>query len=267
MPYEIINPDSKIPMVLSVPHCGIAIPPDLKSSYVAEKIDFIDDTDWYVDRLYDFATEMGVTMIRAKYSRWVIDLNRNAKDQPLYDDGRVITALTPVSDFNGEPIYETNQPDTAEIQRRVATYYQPYYDKINELLEERRAKHDHVLFFDAHSIRQYVPGIRSQPFPDLILGDVDETSADGSLIKTAEKLLAGSSYSFQHNDPFKGGNLTRHFGKPQKGIHALQLEMSKTLYMNDVQTLYHEERAEKIRTLLKSLFEQLLEGLQKLNNQ
>lgn len=267
MSYEVINPSSEIPFVLSVPHCGIAIPSNIRSSYVPEKIGFIDDTDWYVDRLYDFACEMGITMIKAKYSRWVIDLNRNAHDKPLYDDGRVITALTPVSDFNGESIYEHSEPDSAEIQRRIDSYYQPYYDKIGELLEERRSKYDHVLFFDAHSIRQYVPGIRDQAFPDLILGDVDGASADERLIEAAEKILTNSTYSFQHNDPFKGGNLTRSFGRPQNGIHALQLEMSKILYMDDREVLYNDDRATKVRGLLRSLFEQLLEGLQKLNHQ
>lgn len=265
MPYEIINPSSQLPIVLSVPHCGIAIPPDIKSAYVTEKIDFIDDTDWYVDRLYDFACDMGITMIKAKYSRWLIDLNRNAHDKPLYDDGRVITALTPVSDFNGQPIYTHSGPDASEIQRRIATYYQPYYDKIEALLEERRARFDHVLFFDAHSIRQYVPGIRKQSFPDLILGDVDRTSAADSLIEAAEKVLSNSPYSFQHNDPFKGGNLTRHFGIPQNGIHALQLEMSKILYMDDTETSYAVDRATKIREILKTLFEQLLKELNSLN--
>ena len=105
MPYEIINPNPKLPILVSVPHCGIAIPPDIKSSYQSKKIEFIDDTDWYVDKLYDFACALGITMIKAKYSRWVIDLNRNAESKPLYDDGRVITALTPTSDFNNNSIY------------------------------------------------------------------------------------------------------------------------------------------------------------------
>lgn len=266
MPFEVINADSKLPMILSVPHCGTRIPDELKSAYLPEKINFIDDTDWYVDRLYDFAQEMGITMITATYSRWVIDLNRNAQDVPLYDDGRVITALTPVSDFNGEPIYKGEGPDASEIQRRVTRYYQPYYQKIEELLSDKRGLAKHVLFYDAHSIRQFVPGIRSEKFPDLILGDADQTSADDRLITVADAILKGSNYSYQHNEPFKGGNLTRTFGRPDNGIHALQLEMSKTLYMDDSETHYHEARADLIRAVLRHLFDNLLDSLAQLNS-
>ncbi len=267
MPYEIINPSTEIPIVVSVPHCGIAIPPDLKSSYISEKIEFIDDTDWYVDKLYDFTDFMGITLIKAKYSRWVLDLNRNSESIPLYDDGRVLTALTPTTDFNDQPIYKNGGPDASEIKRRINTYYNPYYDNIAKLISNKRAHFDHVLFFDAHSIRKHVPGIRQEPFPDLILGDKDGKSAHKLLIETAEKTLGNSDYSFQHNDPFKGGNLTRHFGDPANGIHSLQLEMSKILYMYDTETLYCEERANKVKALLKKLFRNLLETLDKLNNQ
>ena len=267
MPYELINPISDSPIIVSVPHSGIKIPHELKSSYVSGQIQFIDDTDWFVDRLYDFVQDMGITIIHAKYSRWVIDLNRNVQSKPLYDDGRIITDLTPTTDFNGQSIYKNKEPSDAEIQKRISSYYTPYYDNITTLIKNKKSTFDHVLFFDAHSIRKHVPGIRKEPFPDLILGDVDETSADKGLIETAVKTLGSSSYSFQHNDPFKGGNLTRHFANPKKGIHALQLEMSKILYMYDTETLFHEERAEKVRTLLRSLFQNLSESLNQLNNQ
>ena len=119
MPYEVLNHNPNSPVLLSVPHCGIAIPPDIRGLYLPEKIQFIDDTDWYVDKLYDFVNGLGITMIKAKYSRWVIDLNRNAESKPLYDDGRVITALTPTSDFNGISFYKEDGPDSNEIRRRI----------------------------------------------------------------------------------------------------------------------------------------------------
>lgn len=267
MPFEVDYPSSDIPILISVPHCGVTIPRELKPLFCSKKIEFIDDTDWYVDKLYDCVGSMDITMIRAKYSRWVIDLNRNVESKPLYNDGRVITALTPTSDFNNDPIYVGKHPDYTQIQQRIKKYYQPYYTKIEELLKDKRTKFDHVLFFDAHSIRQHVPGIRQEPFPNLILGDVDGSSAHSSLIKIAKKILSSSPYSFRHNDPFKGGNLTRYFGKPHQGIHALQLEMSKVLYMYDTETLYHEARATSIRSLLRDLFDQVIIALQKLNNQ
>lgn len=265
MIYDIIDPDPSSPILVSVPHCGTHIPDNIKHNYRPERIEFIDDTDWYVDRLYGFVESLGITMIKANISRWVIDLNRNAESKPLYNDGRVITALTPVSDFNGEPIYKNEGPNSEEVKRRIATYFDPYYQKITEILTEKRKHYSHVLFFDSHSIRRLVPGIRPEPFPDLILGDADQTSAHGELIKAAETVLGSSGYSFQHNDPFKGGNLTRHFGKPEMGVHALQLEMSKVLYMNDLETDYDKRRAAKVQSVLLPLFEKLLETLNSLN--
>jgi N-formylglutamate amidohydrolase len=266
MVYDIIDPNPNSPILVSVPHCGTHIPKDIEDNYLPERITNIDDTDWYVDRLYGFVEGLGITMIKANISRWVIDLNRNPESKPLYDDGRVITALTPVTDFNGQPIYANNGPDNHEVKRRIETYFNPYYTKISNLLAEKRKHHAHVLFFDAHSIRRLVPGIRQEPFPDLILGDADQTSANAELIKTAESVLGNSRFTFQHNDPFKGGNLTRHFGKPSSGVHALQLEMSKVLYMDDSETVYDKKRAANVQAVLRPLFEQLLETLNTLNS-
>jgi len=266
MPFEIIpSSQPQVPILVSVPHCGTKIPDDIRDRYAPEMIKQIDDTDFYVDRLYDFVGEMGIGMIRAKYSRWVIDLNRSADSQPLYSDGRVITALCPTTDFNGKNIYQESGPDTHEVDRRIDAYYQPYYQQIRQELSELQIKFDHVLFFDAHSIRQYVPGIRKEKFPDLILGDVDGQAAHPQLIETTAHVLANTDYRFQHNHPFKGGNLTRTFGRPKNNIHAIQLEMSKLVYMDDKETAYHEDRANKIRTVLENMFTALLSTLDQLN--
>lgn len=266
MPFEIIDPKKLIvPIIVSVPHCGTQIPENIRDEYDAEMISSIDDTDFFVDQLYDFVGELGIKMIRAKYSRWVIDLNRNAESQPLYDDGRVITALCPTTDFNDKSIYKSEGPDQKEVDRRIEIYYKPYYKQIEAELTDLQKKFKHVLFFDAHSIRQFVPGIRDDKFPDLILGDVDEKSADASLINVATQNLSTSDFSFQHNQPFKGGNLTRTFGKPHMNIHALQLEMSKLVYMDDKEINYHPKRAEKIRSVLLKTFQQLIASLNKLN--
>ena len=268
MIYNIIKPISpKVPILISVPHCGINIPESCKNRYTPEALAGLDDTDWFVDKLYDFATEMGITMVSAKYHRWLIDLNRNSESSPLYTDGRIITGLTPTSDFNGNSIYNTNQePNQAEIDERLSQYYHPYYDGITKEINELQKTFNHVLFFDAHSIRQYVPGVHAERFPDLVLGDVDETSANQKIIKVAEDILFNSGYTFSHNTPFKGGNLTRNFGKPSANIHALQLEMSKLVYMNDAEIAYDKPRADEVRVILKQLFEGLISCLNKMNS-
>lgn len=265
-PYNIIEPTGqRIPILISSPHSGTAFPDELKSHYREEQIAAPDDTDWFVDKLYDFAPSMGITMITAHYSRWVIDLNRDPESNPLYDDGRIITDLCPTIDFHGNPIYHDDDlPHRKEIDRRLETYYWPYYRKIQELLDDLKKEFGHVLFWDSHSIRQYVPTIRKEVFPDLILGDNDEKSADPKLFNATLDVLKSTRLKVKHNTPFKGGHLTRYFGKPEEKQHALQLEMTKINYMDNTETHYDEERANIIRKILVNNFEALTETLKDL---
>lgn len=264
--YFIIEPTAaKVPMILSSPHSGIEFPDELKPHFRAELAAQPDDTDWFVHDLYDFVTDLGVTMIHAKYSRWVIDLNRTPESQPLYTDGRIITELVPKTDFNGNSLYVDERfiPDDAEIERRKEKYYRPYYQKIQSLLEERIAEFGQVSLWDAHSIRRFVPTIQDEPFHDLILGDNDETSANKEFIEIALKGLRQGKFGVNHNSPFKGGYITRFFGKPEKNIHALQLEMAKTNYMNDDELTFNESRANEVRSVLRPVFENLIAQLKK----
>ena len=262
MPFTVTNPQGKrVPIVVSVPHCGTLIPDDIRDTYVDKQLQCIDDTDWFVDKLYDFTPQMGITMICAKYSRWLIDLNRDHQGTALYNDGRIITELTPTKNFLGESLYRNQAPSHEEITRRLHEYYWPYHNKIRQLLDDLQSEFSEVLFFDAHSIRRMVPTIRQQPFPDLILGNQDGKTAKSALINTALRVLKDSKYAVQHNDPFKGGALTRSFGNPSAGIHALQLEMTKINYMDDSELHYHHERATKMRELLQKMFTALLEEI------
>lgn len=266
MSFKVINPtQNKVPILVSVPHAGITIPEELKAKYKPAMISAIDDTDYYVDRLYEFVSSLGITMVVADISRWVIDLNRSAENAPLYNDGRVITSLCPTTNFNDDHIYIDQGPSEAEVNQRKSVYYYPYYDQIRLELTKLQREFKHVLFFDAHSIRQHVPGIRKEKFPDLILGDVDGTSADTKIISTAIDALSKAKLSLDHNHPFKGGNLTRTFGHPEKNIHGLQLEMAKNVYMNDLETSYHEARANHIQITLTILFENLIDTLNIMN--
>lgn len=262
--FKIIDPTvPQVPIIISIPHAGTFIPEDLKAKMNPELSEKPDDTDWFIDRLYSFAVELGITMIVANYSRWVVDLNRNPEKQPLYNDGRVITDVVPMTDFNGNQIYKDNYvPDSDEIARRVALYHTPYHEKLTELLQQRKAEFGKVLLFDAHSIRKSVPGIRSEDFPELILGDNDESSASLALISTTiDALQHNKGYEFSHNHPFKGGYITRSFGKPEENIHALQLEMCKTNYMDSSEKIYDEANAKSIQVVLKQTFTNLVEKM------
>ena len=265
-PFFLIEPSSeKVPVILSVPHSGVEFPDEIKTHYKNEVVAQPDDTDWYVHDLYNFAPALGITVIHAKYSRLVIDLNRDAASKPLYTDGRIITELVPKTDFLGNDIYADKKfvPDDQEIERRLENYYRPYYRKIENLLEARLNEFGACLLWDAHSIRRFVPTIRAEPFPDLILGNNDEKSAGKDIIEIALANLKAGKYGVNHNSPFKGGNITRSFGKPEKNLHALQLEMAKTNYMDDDELTFSEARAEEMRKVLRPVFENLIEHLLK----
>ncbi|MGE3800464.1 MAG: N-formylglutamate amidohydrolase [Candidatus Kapaibacterium sp.] len=255
-----------VPFILSVPHCGTEFPEEIREDYVESMAAQPDDTDWFVHDLYNFASDLGITVIHARYSRWVIDLNRDPESRPLYNDGRIITGLTPSTDFLGQEIYVSDDrvPDEEEVARRLDRYYWPYHNRIATLLQERVEQFGKVILWDAHSIRHFVPTIREEQFPDMILGDNDGVTAAPSLIEIALENLRSGSFGVNHNSPFKGGSITRSFGKPEENIHALQLEMNKILYMDDTELLFDEERANVIRPILKQTFVELLKAIENL---
>ena len=264
--FELIRPSSsQEPILLSVPHCGTDFPSELRGEFSPELIARPDDTDWFVHKLYDFAPSMGITLLHATYSRWVVDLNRDPNDRPLYSDGRLITAVCPTTTFLGQPLYRDGRQsiDKNEISRRLEAYFVPYHKQIESEINILKKKFGKVLLWDCHSIRQVVRSIQPNKFPDLILGDADETSASNVLISAALDVLGQGSHSLQHNHPFKGGYITRHFGKPAMGVHALQLEMTKVNYMDDAETSYDPTRAGRMAELLKNVFSRLLSVLRK----
>ena len=260
-PFVIHQPSAaKVPIIVSVPHCGTLFPEEIKEEFDAGLAARPDDTDWFVDKLYDFAPSMGIEMITGVYSRWVIDLNRDPESKPLYTDGRIITGLCPVTSFKGEEIYVDRRKEVApeEVTRRFDNYYTPYHKAIKDSLARIVAEHGKVLLWDCHSIRQYVPTIHPKKFPDLILGDNDGCSAEPFLTEMASKSLHTSGFSFENNYLFKGGYITRQYGQPEQQQHALQLEMTKVNYMDDSEINYDSKKAEVMRDHLKRMFEKLI---------
>jgi N-formylglutamate deformylase len=258
----------RIPILLSIPHCGTAFPNEIKDDYFTELIQTPDDTDWFVDQLYSFAPSLGITVISAVWSRWVIDLNRHPESKPLYSDGRIITGLCPTTTFLGQALYcdGRKEVNAEEVRRRSELYFEPYHEKLKELLSELQGLFGQVLLWDCHSIRQIVPTIQKDKFPDLILGSADGQSADRKLIENAVHNLSSDRYSLQHNHPFKGGYTTRHYGNPTRGCHALQLEMTKINYMDDAETNYHPGRAEKMAKLLNNTLSDLAKTVSSLKD-
>lgn len=248
----------RLPILVSAPHVGTEFPPEIRGKLKPEIAERPVDTDWFVHDLYEFAPELGITLIHARYSRMVVDLNRPADSKPLYNDGRRETGVVPVTTFEGDAIYAEKADESAaaspeERARRLALYHKPYHDELARLLRELRAEAPQVLLFDAHSIRPFVTAIRKERFPDLILGDQEGKTAHPALTKSALTTMRTSSYSVAHNDPFKGGYITRNTGKPETGVHALQLEMSQSVYMNEALDSLDQGKLAKIRPLLREV--------------
>ena len=251
--YQYIPPQNNpVPILLSIPHCGTLIPPHLGLQTTV-----CPDTDWFLRELYDFAPSLGIGVLYATYARYVVDLNRSPQSTPLYSDGRIITDAIPLQQFDGTPLY-TTPPTPTEKSDRIKKYFQPYHGQLHARLQQLYKKFGIALLFDAHSIKRFVPTIHPLPFPDLILGSNDHRSARPAIIDHAWKWLNEAPFHTRHNTPFKGGYITRTYGQPDQGIHALQLEMSQDIYMNEEKQTWNSEKARPIADFLRDFLSHLI---------
>jgi N-formylglutamate deformylase len=223
------------PLVISVPHSGTALPPELAARLTPLALQ-LPDTDWYVDRLYEFASGLDATMLVARYSRYVIDLNRPPDDAALYA-GAPRTGLCPALSFAGEPLYRAGadfEVPATELQQRRTRYWQPYHDRLRELIANARARHGYALLLDAHSIPSVVPRLFSGRLPDINVGCNDARSCDAATVALFRaRLAAQEQRSWVIDGRFKGGHITRHYGQPAQQVHAVQIELAQCGYMDE----------------------------------
>ena len=241
-------------LLVSMPHTGTHVPPEIKKRLTPAAL-ALPDTDWHLERLYDFLDELGASVLVATHSRYVIDLNRPPDNANLYP-GKDTTPLVPIDTFHKEPLYRSGEePKESEIAERVERYWKPYHAKLSEALAEVKDQHGYALLWDAHSIFSVVPRFFEGTLTELNLGTADGRACDPGI---GEGLMTKvSGYSAVLNGRFKGGYITRRYGAPAGGVHAVQLELSEATYMEETPPFrFDEERARRLRPQLRALLEE-----------
>ena len=249
------------PLLISMPHAGTALPAEIAQA-LTDEAHQVPDTDWHLPRLYEGAQSLGASVLVATYSRYVVDLNRPPNGESLYP-GQSVTGLCPVDSFADTPLYRDGRTaiEPAEVERRRSAYWQPYHAQLRAELERLLALHGKVVLWDAHSIRSVLPRFFAGKLPDLNLGTADGVSCD---LAWAQQLLQLAQQAPGHtavlNGRFKGGYITRHYGEPARGIHAVQLEMTQCSYMQEALPFdYLPERAARIQPTVQQLLQSALD--------
>ena len=246
------------PLLLAQPHGGTDIPESIfcRLNTLGKTMA---DADWHITRLYADLLD-DVTVVSTPVHRYVIDANRNPSDESLYP-GQNTTGLCPTTSFDGAPIYlPGEEPDEAEISDRQKVFHQPYHDALTNQLERIKQRHGFAILYDCHSIRSQVPYLFDGKLPDFNIGTNSATSCDIQIQATVEKICSDqSSYTSITNGRFKGGWTTRHYGKPESGFHAIQMELAQCNYMlEQAPWTYQQASAKKLRRVLKQILMALI---------
>ena len=255
-PFDVTEGDS--PIILAFPHVGTHVPEDIWEK-LNESGRVLADTDWHVDRLYSDLLP-GSTMVRANFHRYVVDANRGPDDESLYP-GQNTTGLCPIIDFDGQPLYnEGMEPDADEIEDRCLQWHTPYHEALSAQIERVRSIHGTAILFDCHSIRSFIPFLFEGKLPDFNVGTNLGTTCDLRVeSSTVSHTSAADGYTSVLNGRFRGGWTTRHYGRPEEGIHAIQMELAQDTYLTAemVPFDYDEQKAKRLRAHLKAILHDL----------
>jgi N-formylglutamate deformylase len=264
-PHWLIVERREAPLIVSIPHAGtnlIGFEPAFIDPWLTRK-----DADWRLDDLYDFVAPLGATLLRTRLSRSIIDVNRDPSGASLYP-GQATTELVPTTTFDGEPLYPPGRaPDAAEIEERRRLYFDPYHAALTGEIARLRQKHKRVALFDAHSIRSSIPRLFVGELPVFNLGTNSGGSCSPELREKVGAVLKASGQSKVVDGRFKGGWITRDYGRPGEGVEVLQLELACRAYMREPACPspgnwpqpIDEQRATPTRATLRAVLEAMLE--------
>ena len=242
------------PLLVSIPHDGRLLSDDINKLF-KEKFIELPDTDWHMNRLYESFKDTQWNIISANFSRYVVDLNRSSDDTKLYKDYQS-TGLCPIKSFSGEHLYsDDNEISELTIKRRVESYWKPYHDKIKQTLESIKSKYGYAILWDAHSIKSRIPNLFEGELPNLNIGTNSGESCPNSITESIHKVANDSGFSVVINDRFKGGYITRHYGKPAENVFAIQMEIAQRSYMNELTLSYDERLSKKLTPILKLMLD------------
>ena len=241
------------PLIVSMPHVGTFVPRSV-GRQLTDCAVRRPDTDWHLPRLYDFLGTLGATVIQATHSRYVVDLNRPPDGSNLYP-GRDTPRLCPIDTFHSEPLYREDEPGEAEIARRVERTWRPYHRRLAAEIARVKAEHGIAVLWDAHSIVSVAPRLFEGRLADFNLGTADGASCDAGLAQSvAVALSRHAGYTSVLDGRFKGGYITRHYGDPARGVHAIQLEMAEATYMEETPPYaFRADLAQPVRAILREL--------------
>jgi formiminoglutamase len=254
------------PLIVSFPHTGTEIPAGYRNSLVSLPL-ARKDADWWIERLYAFARELGATIVHTAISRTIIDVNRDPSGASLYP-GQATTELCPTSTFDGEPLYQPGrQPDAATIAARRKAFFDPYHAALAGEIARLRAAHPRIVLYDCHSIRSVIPRLFEGTLPNFNIGTNSGASCAPELAAAVMAACKSTEFTSVLNGRFTGGWITRSFGAPAKGVHAIQMELACRGYMReapgpvselDWPTPWDEAFAEPLRAHLRRVLEACL---------
>lgn len=252
--------EGRSPLILAIPHSGTTVPPALWERLNGNG-QALTDTDWHVHQLYEGLLP-GATIVRATTHRYVIDANRPPSGQSLYPGGNT-TGLCPLTDFDGQPIWrEGQEPSDDEAAERLETVHAPYHAVLAGQIDRIRSIYGTAILYDCHSIRSRIPYLFEGRLPDFNIGTNGGLSCAAAVQEAVQAACAqAKSYSVVINGRFRGGWTTRHYGRPDHGVHAVQMELAQASYMKEAPPwCWNHRRAERLRPHLRAVL-RALEGL------